>query len=326
MRRATSRPLPAALLALAALGGAPPLGAQPADRPAAPRRPSATDTRLLAQPAVSAERVAFLYAGDLWSARLDGTDVRRLTTTGADVANPVFLADGRRIAFSAAYDGNVDVYVVDALGGEPRRLTWHPGPDLAQDATPDGRSVLFTSGRDSYTNRFTQLWRVSPAGGATGGAPEERYALPSASKAVVSPDGRRVAYNPLPTAFDQWKGYRGGRVSQAWLYDLATRQVEKVPQPEGRANDVPVAWIGDDVWLRSDRDGEFNLWRYNTRTRALTQVTRHRDFPVANASGGGGRSSTSRPAGSGCSTRRPAARGGWPSACRPTCASCGPAG
>jgi tricorn protease len=238
---------------------------------------------------VSATRVAFLYAGDLWSARLDGSDVRRLTTTGGDVANPVFLADGRRVAFSANYDGNVDVYVVDAGGGAPARLTWHPGPDLAQDATPDGRSVLFTSGRDSYTNRFTQLWRVSPAGGATGGAPEERYALPSASKAVVSPDGRRVAYNPLPTAFDQWKGYRGGRVSQAWLYDLATRQVEKVPQPEGRANDVPVAWIGDDVWLRSDRDGEFNLWRYNTRTRALTQVTRHRDFPVANASGGGGR-------------------------------------
>lgn len=283
------RPAPPLAAAAALVAGfvAGPLGAfaQPAPAAAGPASgPSATDTRLLAQPAVSAERVAFLYAGDLWSARLDGADVRRLTTTGADVANPAFLPGGRQVAFTATYDGNPDVYVVDALGGEPRRLTWHPGPDLVQDATPDGRGVLFTSGRDSYTTRFTQLWRVAP-----GGAPEERLALPSASKAVASPDGRRVAYNPLGTAFDQWKGYRGGRVSQAWLYDLATRQVEKVPQPAGRANDVPVAWIGDDVWLRSDRDGEFNLWRYNTRTRALTQVTRHRDFPVANASGGAGR-------------------------------------
>jgi hypothetical protein len=36
----------------------------------------ATDTRLLAQPAVSATRVAF-HAGDLWSPRIDGTDARR---------------------------------------------------------------------------------------------------------------------------------------------------------------------------------------------------------------------------------------------------------
>jgi tricorn protease len=207
--------------------------------------------------------------------------------------------------------------------------------DLVQDATPDGRELLYTSGRDSYTTRFTQLWAVTLPGGRGGGARgaagrrgggaaaagvERRLPLPSASRAVLSPDGRRIAYNPLATAFDQWKGYRGGRVSQAWLYDVATQQVEKVPQPAGRANDVPVAWIGDAVYLRSDRDGEFNLWRYDTRTRALTQLTRHRDFPVLNASGGGGRSCTSRRGGCGCTSRRRAPRAAWPWACRRTCA------
>ena len=37
-------------------------------------RTNGTDTRLLAQPAVSTTHVAFIYAGDLWSARLDGTE------------------------------------------------------------------------------------------------------------------------------------------------------------------------------------------------------------------------------------------------------------
>jgi len=51
-------------------------------------RTAAADTRLLAQPAVSATHVAFVYAGDLWSATLAGGDIRRLTTSQGDITNP----------------------------------------------------------------------------------------------------------------------------------------------------------------------------------------------------------------------------------------------
>ena len=47
-------------------------------------QPNVTDTRLLSQPALSATHIAFAYAGDLWVARLDGSDVRRLTTADGD--------------------------------------------------------------------------------------------------------------------------------------------------------------------------------------------------------------------------------------------------
>src|SRR6476469_5477988 len=99
-------------------------------------RASATDTRLLSQPAVSADHVAFVYAGDLWSATLTGADVRRLTTSEGDVTNPAFAPDGQAIAFSADFDGNTDVYLVPVGGGAPKRLTWHPGADLVQGFTP----------------------------------------------------------------------------------------------------------------------------------------------------------------------------------------------
>src|SRR5512134_2069485 len=75
-------------------------------------RGDVTDTRLLAQPATSATHVAFVYAGDLWVAKHDGTDVRRLTTHDGLESYAAFSPDGRRIAFSAQYEGNVDVYVV----------------------------------------------------------------------------------------------------------------------------------------------------------------------------------------------------------------------
>ena len=55
-------------------------GAARGDRRDAGARVDVTDTRLLSQPAISGTHVAFVYAGDLWIARLDGNDVRRLTT------------------------------------------------------------------------------------------------------------------------------------------------------------------------------------------------------------------------------------------------------
>ena len=253
--------------------------------PALAAQPNTTDTRMLAQPAVSATQLAFVYAGDLWTARLDGSDVRRLTTADGDESNPVFSPDGKWIAFAGNYDGNVDAYVIPSVGGEPRRLTWHPGNDIPQAFTPDGKELLFTSARSVFSGRYTQLWTVPVAGG-----PESRLPIPNAAQATYSPDGRFIAYNPIGRAFEQWKGYRGGQVSQLWLIDTRTWDVEKIPQPEARSNDVDPMWpTADVVWFRSDRDGEFNLYRYDRRTKTVTRVTNHNDFPVMAASAGGGK-------------------------------------
>jgi tricorn protease len=242
-----------------------------------------TDTRLLSQPAVSATHVAFMYAGDLWSAKLDGSDVIRLTTADGDETSPVFSPDGSMIAFSGNYDGNPDVYVVPVGGGAPRRLTFHPGADVAQAFTPDSRQVLFVSGRNGTITRRSQLFTVPVAGGA-----EVALPIPTAAQATFAPDGGRIAYNPLPRAFEEWKHYRGGRNSEIWLFTSRTQAMEKVPQPAGRSNDVDAMWIGNTVYFRSDRDGEFNIYAYDLGEKQVRAVTRFNDFPVLAASSGGG--------------------------------------
>jgi len=246
-------------------------------------RTNGIDTRLLAQPAVSATHVAFLYAGDLWSARLDGTEIRRLTTSEGPVSNPAFSPDGQTLAFSANYNGNTDVFAVPVEGGPLTRLTWHPGPDLAQGFTPDGQQVLFTAPRAVFTGRYTQLFTVDKAGGV-----ERPLPIPNAARAAYSTDGRRIAYNPLAPAFLQWKHYRGGQVSTISIFDLQTKAVQKVTQPETRANDVDPMWVGDTLYFRSDRDGEFNLYTFDAKGATVKQITRHADFPVLNAAAGGG--------------------------------------
>jgi len=242
-----------------------------------------TDTKFLSQPAVSAEHIAFVYANDLWMADADGTHPRRLTSFEGVESNPVFSPDGAWIAFNAEYDGNTDVYLVPVQGGIPERLTWHPYADSVCSFTPDGHSVLFRSGRNVFTNRYSQLFTVPVEGGFP-----EPLDLPNAVKASYSPDGSRLAYTPLGDRFRQWKNYRGGTATTIWLYAFADHSAEKIPQPEGRSNDTDPMWIGDKVYFRSDRNGEFNLFSFDPATGAVEQHTRYIDFPIVGASHGGG--------------------------------------
>ncbi len=246
------------------------------------------DTKMLTRPAVSAERIVFVYANDLWTADLEGRNVRRLTSDPGAESNPAFSPDGSLVAFSGQYDGNTDVYIVPAGGGVPKRLTWHPSPDTVLGFTPDGKSVLFSSGRFSNNRAYTQLFTVPVAGGEAG-----MLKIPYASDADISPDGRFIAYNPFPEAFNEWKNYRGGTFSRIWIFNGLDFGVEKLPQPAGRSNDVDPMWIGRTVYFRSDRNGEFNLFSYDTGSKEVKQLTEFKDFPVlsasASASAGAGR-------------------------------------
>ena len=242
------------------------------------------DTRLLTQPAMSATHIAFIYAGDLFVADRNGANVRRLTTDDGLESNPVFSPDGTTIAFSASYDGNVDVFTIPVTGGAPTRLTWHPGADSVQAFTPDGAAVLFASQRAAFTNRYAQLFTVPVKGGM-----EQQLPIPNAARATYSPDAQRIAYNPIPPRFQQWKSYRGGTASEIWLYETKGHAVEEIPQPKERSNDVDPMWIGSTVYFRSDRAGEFNLFAYDTASKQVRQVTRHDDFPVLTAGAGGGK-------------------------------------
>ncbi|HZU33017.1 MAG TPA: protease, partial [Candidatus Angelobacter sp.] len=143
---------------------------------------------LMQKPTLSKTHIAFAYAGDLWLVPREGGEAHLLTSGSGTKSDPVFSPDGSMIAFTGDYDGNVDVYVMPSSGGVPRRLTHHPAIDEVVGWSPDGKSILFRSSRNSYS-RFNRLFTVS----LDGGLPHE-LPLPMAEFGAFSPDGKHIAY------------------------------------------------------------------------------------------------------------------------------------
>lgn len=232
------------------------------------------DARLLRYPDVSASKIAFVYAGDLWTVDKDGGTATRLATPGGEEAFPRFSPDGRWIAFSGNYDGNLDVYVLPTEGGVPRRLTWHPRADRVLDWYPDGRSLLIASPRQAGKDRFNQLYRVSLDGGLP-----ERLPLPYGEFGTIADDGKTLAYMPVSRDFRTWKRYRGGMTTDIWSFDLEAKTSANLT--DDPANDSQPMWAGDRLYFLSDRDDSRrpNIWARDA-DGTVRAVTSFREFDV----------------------------------------------
>ncbi len=250
---------------------------------AAPSTLAAQEAPLLAtNPTVSRTHIAFVYAGDLWTVPRGGGEATRLTTGVGTETIPHFSPDGRTLAFTAEYDGNLDVYTVPAAGGVPRRLTYHPGPDIVRGWTPDGKRILFASSRNSENARFTRLFTM-----AADGVFPEALPVPMGAEGALSPDGARLAYVPIPRAFNIWKRYRGGQATPIWIARLADSMIERVPRTD--SNDFNPMWTPGDpgrVFFLSDRDGPITLYAYDVATKNVSRLVQNGGLDIKSASAG----------------------------------------
>ncbi len=257
---------------------------------------SAEEARLLRYPHIMGDKVAFVYAGDIWTVSAGGGNANRVTSMpeGLEVF-PKISPDGKWIAFSGEYAGTRQVYVVPFDGGVPKRLTYYPdvGPMpprggydyMVLDWTPDGKYILVRANRTPFGRRVGKYILIDPANPGV----EKELQIPEGGPASLSPDGKKLAYNIKSREFRTWKRYTAGRAQDVFLYDLDKDTVEKITDWEGTDN-FPL-WVGDDVYFASDRDKNWklNLWKYNIGTKQTEQVTNFTEFDVLYPSRGGDR-------------------------------------
>jgi tricorn protease len=242
--------------------------------------------RLLRFPDIHKEKIAFMDGGDLWLASSTGGVARRITAHPGRELFPKFSPDGKWLAFTGQYDGNFNVYVMPADGGQPRQLTFYQGAaqplsdrmgihNQVVTWTPDGKRVVFLSRRDASNGWTKRLYSVSTDGGIPEALPMDQGGLAS-----FSADGTKIAYNQIFRNFRTWKRYTGGLAQSISLYDLKNNSSEDVPHTEW--TDTFPMWHGGAIYFTSDRGSEhrLNLYSYDLSSKQITQLTHFTDFDV----------------------------------------------
>jgi len=192
---------------------------------------------------------------DLWLQHLAGGQPRRLTDDPAGDWLPSFSPDGAQVAFGSDRDGG-GIYVVDALGGEPRLLA---RSGAVPRFSPDGRAIAFVVIPPSLEARLYRMFLVSPKGGAPRPFHPELYPLQvgQGGPLVWSPDGRRMIFRGRklddPGSEDWWVAPVDGGEA------VRTRAVERLSLSIAH---YPVGWAGDRIYFASGTTIEgVNLFR-----------------------------------------------------------------
>lgn len=164
-------------------------------------------------------RVAFasgrLGKQEIWVADAEsGKNLRQITDSATDNADPRFSPDGAHIVYTGAPDGNLDLFVAPTEGGAARRLTANPARDSLPAWSADGRWIYFTSDRGGEN----QLWRIPASGGE---AVEAKQITRGGGvyEAMPAPDGASVYYST-----------RIGNESELWRVPIMGGTEESLPE------------------------------------------------------------------------------------------------
>lgn len=223
-------------------------------------------------PTIHGNTIVFVAEGDLWRTDLDGGLARRLTTHLEEETHPAIGPEGRRIAFSASYEGPSEIYVMPIDGGLPVRLTYAGEEARVVGWTPGGE-ILYATRKYSTLPNY-QLVRLDPESG-------RRTPVPLAQAADGSYD--RPAGTLFFTRFSkQWshtKRYRGGTAQDIWKFAAGAGEADPLTPDNPGTSRTPMYWNGR-VYFVSDRDGTLNLWSMDPDGGDLRQHTFHDGWDV----------------------------------------------
>ncbi len=207
--------------------------------------------------------------GHVYRIGADGTGQVQLTFGERGETSPRWSPDGRKIAFLAPRgdDASNQIHVLDAGGGEARRVTNHPSAPGDLTWTPDSRLLLFTAANapsaaakekkrlqdDVYAfeeTNFEQehLWVTDLDGKTT----QITFGDYSVTDYTLSPSGSTVAMTRAPSPLLEHM-----RFSEVWVMDVNGGNARRLTTNEVVESEPLVSPDGREVLFTSDANERF---------------------------------------------------------------------
>jgi Tol biopolymer transport system component len=168
---------------------------------------------------------------------------------------PSWSPDGRKIAFVSDRDGNEEIYLMNADGSDPTRLTHNPGVDRRPFWSPDGGKIAFVSERDG--NREIYIMN------ADGSDSTRLTHSPGRDQALSwSPDGSKIAYI-------------SDRDGNEEIYMMNTDGSSQTRLTNNSARDLRPSWSPDsqNIIFSSNRDGNWETYTVNINSFSPVNLT-----------------------------------------------------
>ena len=205
----------------------------------------------LRHPALHGETIVFVGDDDLWQVSTAGGTARRLTAGLSEPSTPAFSPDGQWIAFVGRDEQHPEVYLMPAMGGPARRMTWL-GPDvMVRGFTPDG-DILFVTTYGQPFFRNYRAYTLDPAGGMPQLLPYGQVNHLAFGPGNAKLIGRNTA-DPA-----RWKRYRGGTAGHFWIDATGAGTFRRMTELAG--NLTSPMWIAGRIYYLSDAEGVGNLY------------------------------------------------------------------
>jgi Tol biopolymer transport system component len=246
---------------------------------------------------------------NVWVVNPDGTGtaaLTKLTSTFASAFNPVWSADGSKIAFSSARaldgtdadntNGTRNVWVINSDGTGAHHLTGLTANGTSVDFplwSPDGSKIIFQSlrnldGSDSLSaNLINNIWVVNSDGSGSATALTKTTATGTSNESPVwSPDGSKIVFSSF-RALDGSDAVNTNGTKNIWVMKADGSGITPLTKltAVGADADVP-SWTpdGGKVVFESGRAldgsdavntfGTANAWLINADGSGATAVTR----------------------------------------------------
>ena len=226
-------------------------------------------------PTIHNNQIVFVCEDDLWSHDISNNKLNRLTSNYGPVSSPRLSPDGKNIAFVGTEDGDMEIYVMPALGGPAKRLTYFGSMILKVAGWKNNNEILFSSNHGMPFVRMSDIYSVNIKGEYP-----TCLSFGMGNDIALTDNGVVLGKNTSDPA--RWKRYKGGTAGEIWIDKNGSFDFKKLINLKG--NLASPMFINGKVFFLSDHEGIGNIYSCTETGKGLKQHTFHKNYYARNAS------------------------------------------